>query len=200
MNHPFERLEMHCMSRLVICLAALICLMSTSGIRAHELEENRASLVLRNERQINVALYLNLAALSQRILAPKQAWLPFVSHLAAMSDEDFHTQWVKVQNSVEAGIDIQTTAGRSLRMHVWQWPEEKAVQKYFRELTMHSVVTPDAHLHETPFEIRFQTQSHMPVIAVNLKVSAALRPITLVATQPRQTRIDLDMEQATVRF
>ncbi len=120
--------------------------------------------------------------------------------MAAMSNEDFHAQWIKIQDTVQTGIEIQSTTGRSLRMNVWHWPDEGSVQKHFRELTMQSVIAPDAHRHETPFEIRFQVQSPMPVSAVTLKVAQALRPITLVATQPRQSRIDQDMGRGLVIF
>lgn len=56
---------------------------------SHELQENSASLVLRNERQVSITFYLNLSELMHKTLAPKQNRFELVAKLAATSEDDF---------------------------------------------------------------------------------------------------------------
>ena len=65
--------------------------------QSHELQENRASLVLRNEREISVTFYLNLTELLHKTLMPKQDRFEHTAKLAAMHEADFSKQYGDVK-------------------------------------------------------------------------------------------------------
>lgn len=168
--------------------------------QSHELQENRASLVLRNERQISVTFYLNLTELLHKTLMPKQDRFEHTAKLAAMNEADFSKQYGDVKKLIESSVLFNATPGKKINVREWQWPEPKVAQKNIRELTMQSVVSSGQHLHENPIEVRLQIQSDESIDPLMLELPVSMKPMTLVASRPKQTRFDLSAKKITINF
>jgi hypothetical protein len=168
--------------------------------QSHELQENRASLVLRNERQISVTFYLNLTELLHKTLMPKQDRFEHTAKLAAMNEADFSKQYGDVKKLIESSVLFNATPGKKINVREWQWPEPKVAQKNIRELTMQSVVSSGQHFHENPIEVRLQIQSDESIDPLMLELPVSMKPMTLVASRPKQTRFDLSAKKITINF
>jgi len=168
--------------------------------QSHELQENRASLVLRNERQISVTFYLNLTELLHKTLMPKQDRFEHTAKLAAMNEADFSKQYGDVKKLIESSVLFNAAPGKKINVREWQWPEPKVAQKAIRELTMQSVVSSGQHLHENPIEVRLQIQSDESIDPLMLELPVSMKPMTLVASRPKQTRFDLSAKKITINF
>jgi len=168
--------------------------------QSHELQENRASLVLRNERQISVTFYLNLTELLHKTLMPKQDRFEHTAKLAAMNEADFSKQYGDLKKLIESSVLFNAAPGKKINVREWQWPEPKVAQKNIRELTMQSVVSSGQHFHENPIEVRLQIQSDESIDPLMLELPVSMKPMTLVASRPKQTRFDLSAKKITINF
>jgi len=167
---------------------------------SHELNENRASLVLRNERQISVTFYLNLTEVLHKTLMPKQDRFEHTAKLAAMNEADFLKHYGDAKKLIESSVLLKAASGKKINVREWQWPEPKVAQKAIRELTMQSVVSSGQHLHENPIEVRLQIQSDESIDPLVLELPVSMKPMTLVASRPKQTRFDLSARKITINF
>jgi len=167
---------------------------------SHELNENRASLVLRNERQISVTFYLNLTEVLHKTLMPKQDRFEHTAKLAAMNEADFLKHYGDAKKLIESSVLLKAASGKKINVREWQWPEPKVAQKAIRELTMQSVVSSGQHLHENPIEVRLQIQSDESIDPLVLELPVSMKPMTLVASRPKQTRFDLSAKKITINF
>ena len=190
-------------SKLKVHLATLLILSTQFVVTpaySHELQENRAALVLRNDRLISATLYLNLIEVLKKTSAPMGDPIELTAKLAAMSDAEFAKQFNMMKKMIQSGIVLKTVAGKPLKLGNWQWPEVGEVQKQSREITMRVVLSPSDHFHETPLEVRFQIQSEEPFSSVRVELPEALRPITLIATRPKQVRLSVGTTGLVVDF
>ena len=195
MGEVFSKLKGHLATLLILSTQFVV-----TTAYSHELKENRAALVLRNDRLISATLYLNFSEVVKKTLAPMGDPIELTAKLAAMSDAEFAKQFNMMKKMIQSGIVFKTVAGKPLKLGNWQWPEVGEVQKQSREITMRVLVSPSDHFHETPLEVRFQIQSEEPFSSVRVELPEALRPITLVATRPRQTRLNGSTPSSIVDF
>ena len=180
-------------------LSLNVIILTTNSL-SHELQENRASLVLRNERQISITFYLNLSELMHKTIAPKQNRFELVAKLAATSDDDFLKNYDFTKKNTEGSVFFKHTSGKKIAVREWQWPDPKTAQKSMRELTMQTVVGSSSHVHENPIEVKLQIQSDMSIDSLMLELPSSMRPMTLVASRPKQTRFDLSAKDITIHF
>lgn len=166
----------------------------------HELAENRASLVQRNDRQVNVTFYLNISEVLQKTLMPRQDRFEHTAKLSAMNESDFLKQYVITKSLIESSVLFKSASGEKMRVKDWQWPDPKVIQKNLRELTMQSVTGSGQHVHENPVEIRLQIQSAESLESLTLELPVTLKPMTLVASRPKQTRFDNSVTKVTINF
>ena len=170
------------------------------SVHPHELQENRASLVLRNDRQVNVTFYLNMSEVLQKTLTPTQDRFEHTAKLSAMNEGEFLKQYGITKNLIESSVIFRSASGKQLKITDWQWPEPRVMQKGLRDLTMQSVVGSGHHFHENPFEIRLHIQSTEPLESLTLELPVTLKPITLVASRPKQKRFDNSTTKVTINF
>ena len=180
-------------------LSLNVIILPTNSL-SHELQENRASIVLRNDRQISIAFYLYISEVLNKVLMAKQDHFEHNAQLASMNENDFLKQYEITKKIIEAAVVFKTISGKQIDTNQWQWPGHKEVQKHIRELTMQSVVGSSHHVHENPIEVRVQMQSNEPVVSLLLELPEALKPITIVSSRPKQTRLDLYDKKILVNF
>ena len=179
---------------------ALSTALFDKAAHSHELQENRASLVLRNERQISITFYLNLSELMHKTIAPKQNRFELVAKLAATSEDDFLKNYDFTKKNTEGSVFFKHASGKKITAREWQWPDPKTAQKSMRELTMQTVVGSSSHVHENPIEVKLQIQSDVSLDSLLLELPSSMRPMTLVASRPKQTRFDLSAKEITIHF
>lgn len=176
---------------LVLWLCALP-LLSTS---AHELQENKVSLTLREH--VDAVFYLNLLDTLQRISTKPTPRLQLLASLASQSEDEFAKTWKATTSSFQAEVQFRAS-GKALATSPWVWTDARQVHQYLREVTMSSIATPDQHVHDMTFEARVQIKSKETTLNVTLPES--LKPMTLVTLVPKQYRIERGSPKINLSF
>ena len=185
-----------CMRFTLACCLALVAATTAS----HELNENRASLVLRQERLVSVTFYLNIGVVLLKTLNPEQNLFEHTARLSTMGENEFAKQYARAKNLLETSVRFKTDGDQTIRATHWQWPDAHKVQQHLRQWTMQATVATDQHTHENPLEVSLQLQSEQEIRALVLELPAALRPMTVVSSRPKQSRIDPATLRARITF
>jgi hypothetical protein len=171
-------------------LGALLTIAGTGAAAAHELAENRATLVLRDQNHVSVTLFIAFSEALHRALAPRSSLQEFLLAHAAMPPEAFKAALSKAESRFEAETGAETADGRRLVFERWAWPEPAAVQRSLRERAMQALVAPGEHAHETVLEVRAEFQSTRAIESVRVRFPSALERVLVVSYRPKQVWVE----------
>ena len=94
---------------------------------AHELQENRATLVLRDRTHVSVTLYVAYAEALQLALAPQRPLAAFLLVYSAMKPEDLQRELLRAQSRFESTTRLYGPAGAEVTLTNWRWPDLKTM-------------------------------------------------------------------------
>ena len=176
------------MTRLL--LMALLAAMASA--HAHELPDNRVTLVLRDATHLSLTGLIDYPAALNQALAPQQSAQEFAVRCAAMTPAEFQQGLNRAHDKFKAGILLTLPSGEALTFTHWRWPEAAGVQARLRERAMRAVVGgPEAgHLHEPPLEIHAEASAAQPLAAVRTRLPREFGPVLLVSYRPHQTWLE----------
>lgn len=177
----------------------LACLTAT----AHDLQESRAQLVLRDPTHISVTLYLNYPEILRQVLSPGRDLASFLVMYSAMKPEDLRQQLLKAQSRLQADTHILAKSGpgsppRELTLGNWIWPDQREVQAMFQQLVVQSVV--GDHLHLSPAEIHADANGPLPISSVTVILPEQFQKVLVVSYRPRQVWVGRDLPNPDIRF
>lgn len=174
---------------------------------AHELQVNRATLVLRDERHLSLSLYIDYVEALHASLAPERPKEAFLAQFSAMKPAELQAHLQRVQQQWTQQIELRALdSGRApagqtnLLLRNWVWPDAARVQRLLQERMMQTLVAPGGHLHEEPTEIRAESSPTRAVNAVRLTLPRALGRVLVVSYRPRQLWVDPGAASAAIRF
>ena len=177
---------------------AITILLSTaiSAAHAHEMTENRATLVLRDSTHVSMTLFIDYPEALHRALSPKQKFQEFVLTFSAMNPEVFSVAVGKAQALFQAQIQVLNAMGKPASGDQWRWPEPIRVQAMLREHAMQMLVAVGEHAHDAPLEIRAEfslpkpdtSSGHSPSVRVTFP--AAFRRVLVVSYRPNQVWVN----------
>lgn len=180
----------------VATLIGIVCLLALGVAQAHEMTENRATLVLRDSTHVSMTLFIDYPEALHRALAPRQNFQEFVLAFSAMTPEVFSAAVVKTQTQFQAQIQVLNEAGKPASSDQWRWPEPNRVQAMLREHAMQMLVNAGGHAHEAPLEIRAEFSvpkpdtTAAPSSSVRVKFPAAFRRVLVVSYRPNQVWVN----------
>lgn len=182
-------------------LLLALSLAATDGARvsAHEVETNRLTLVLRDERHVSITYYIDYPTALHRALAPASPFNEFIVAHSAMPLPELR----KALSRAEALLETQTriTATSSpLRIGSWKWPEAARAQTLLREVAMAGLVDPTGHAHMPPLEVRAEGLASRAITALDVSLPEALGNVIVVSYRPRQTAIGAGVKSVRVTF
>ena len=173
--------------RLLACVAATLVLLVAQRSSAHELAENRATMVLRDHNHVAITLYLNYSDVLHRTLAPARSFAEFVLAFSALSPEQFAAQLKKAQTQLQSQIKVLPRPTTEALMRRWVWPAAASVQALLRDRAMQMLAAPNDHAHEPTLEVRVELQTTGRVSAVSAAFPAEFRRVLVVSYRPNQT-------------
>ena len=173
--------------RLLPCVAATLVLLVAQRSSAHELAENRATMVLRDQNHVAITLYLNYSDVLHRTLAAEQSFAEFVLAFSALSPEQFAAQLNKAQTRLQSQIKVLPRPATEASMRRWVWPAATRVQALLRDRAMQMLVAPNDHAHEAPLEVRVELQTTGRVSAVSAVFPPEFRRVLVISYRPKQT-------------
>ena len=157
---------------------------------AHELPDNRATLVQRDARHITLLLNADLPELMHQMLAPKRAFAEFAMATSSVSPAQFTTAATAVQKSIEKTLRVTDDKGGALVVSNWVWPQTAQLQAAMRERAMALVINPDDHAQAGALEVRADLRSSQPVKALRVQFPPALKRVMLVTYHPNQVWVE----------
>jgi hypothetical protein len=184
-------------ARTLLALAAFAVVSCAAS--AHELADNRATLVLRDRTHLSLTLFIRYTEAVHRALAPRASYGEFLLALSTMSAGDFEKQLRRAHDSLQSGIRVTVDGGREAMLSNWTWPDPGRAQKLFQREVMEATVG-DEHRHAEPVEIRADVASAAAITSASVRFGAAFGNVLLVWYQPRQTWVEAGQASPTVRF
>ena len=121
---------------------------------AHELQENRATLVLRDKTHIAVTMCIAYGDALHLALMPQRPLASFLVIYSAMKPEDLRKQLLRAQEKFQSSTRLYLSPGpgREIPITNWIWPDAKQVQALLQQRIMAAVADPNGHSHEQPIE------------------------------------------------
>ena len=183
-------------------LALVLLSMLGSTAQAHELQDSRATLVLRDNQHIAVTFFVDYPAVLHQALAPQMLFHEFALQHSAMPPSVFAAQLLAAQRTLQLGTQLVLRSGKTAPLALWAWPEATAVQKALRQRAIEAVVGARDHPHADHSEIRAEAQSNNPkdMANVTLQLPAAFKKTLVVFYQPKQVWVERGKTSASIRF
>jgi len=152
---------------------------------AHELEDNRATVVLREPNHLTLTLYLAYPELLHRALAPDRPFAEFLLAASAAEPAALDQQLRAAHARFEAGLRVEIEPGLELAPAHWSWPAAAQLQQLLRQRAMENV-TGAGHAHPAPLEVHAELRTPRPVTALRLRFPPEFRRVLVVAYRPTQ--------------
>ncbi len=175
-------------------------LLLAGACMAHELEENRATLVLRDKTHVSVTLYVALADPLRLVLAPQQPLPEFLAVYSAMNPAELQKQLVRAQSRFQPKVKLSLPAGGEIPLTNWVWPDARKVQALFQQRIMQAVVNPAGHSHEDPLEIHAEVVATVEITSVRVQFPEEFGKVLVVAYRPTQIWVEPKMVSPVIRF
>ena len=189
----------HPLKKFIASIFILIAI-NTHVVNSHEVIENRASIVLRNKNHLQISIYLNIGQVLYLMSNQKEEWTSFISFYAALSDAQFNEEIKKTKLLIQNGIYIQSIIGTNLQITAWRWPDNKSLREHIRNLAMQALVAPELHGHAKPIEIFAQSIDTKNISNLSIGIIPALRPMTIVTTEPKLYRLESSQSLKVIQF
>ncbi len=183
-----------------LCLFGLVLLLFFTSARAHELPNNRLTLVLRNEHHLAITYFIDYPQALHQALAPQKTMPEFAIMHSTMSAAEFQKVLLKAQLSFIAGTKIVMPNGDPLKVSHWRWPEPAKVQALLQKQIMKAVVAANEHEHEEPIEIQAHATSVHKITSVAISMPIAFGTTTVVSYQPKQILVGPKAMNTVIKF
>ena len=186
------------LKRLLAC--AFVPLFLTGSAAAHELDENRATLVLREGGHIAMTIYLSYPEVLHLAMAPTSSMQEFLIAASAMPPEQFQESLRRAEVQLTAGIRLLAADGKPLPLSNWYWPAPAQAQAQLQHRVMQAIVSPDEHPAEEPLEIYADALANRQISGVRVAFPAAFQRVLVVAYQPEQAWVEGEELSTPIAF
>ena len=180
--------------------AALLMLAACGPLRAHELLENRATLVQREATFVSMTLYIDLPEALHRAIAPKRSFEAFAVAHANLPLDAFNAVLMPTISRMQSETHVTTGKDQVIAVGRWAWPEPARVQASLRERLMAAVVAPGDHAHAAPLEVRAELRSGKPITSLRVRFAAALGRVMVVSYRPQQVWVEPRSPSPNITF
>ena len=170
------------------------------GLAAHELSDNRATLVLRDDTHLSLTVYVSLADALHQALAPKTSLQQFLVVYSAMNPEGFQKELLRAQARFQSSTRLIVGAKREVPFTNWVWPEAKQVQDLLRYQTMQAIADPNAHTHETPVAIHADANAAEKITMVRVQFPDEFQKVLVVSYRPDQVWVESKAMSPVIKF
>lgn len=179
----------------------LVCLFVSSTV-AHELQDNRATLVLRDNQHLALTLFVDYPKVLHQVLAPQSTAQEFMLVHSAMTYQEFQAQLLAAQRKLQSSTSLTMRNGKASALVNWVWPQAASVHQLLQQRAMQAVVAPKDHAHMMPMEIRAEAKSSnsSDFSAVTLQLPPALQQVLVVSYRPKQVWLKLNTPSPVIRF
>jgi hypothetical protein len=155
----------------------------------HELQDNRASLVLRDRTHLSVTLYLSYPEALHLALAPQRQFAAFLLIYSEMKVEDLQKELLRAQARFQSSTHL-FLPDKEASLVNWVWPDAKSVQAMLQRRVMQAMVDPDAHAHEAPVEVHADVNAAQDIQSVRVQFPREWQKVLVVWFRPSQQWVE----------
>ena len=177
--------SVHFLHRFAACLGPL-AFFAWGTVSAHELQENRATLVQRENTLVTMTLYVDLPQALYQSLAPQVSFVEFAAAHANLPPDVFKSVLLRAQSRLQTEIRATRPSGQALTFQRWAWPEPTQVQAALRERLMEAMVAPGEHSHVPPLEVRAELHAAQPMPALRMEFPPVFGRVLVMSYRPKQ--------------
>jgi hypothetical protein len=185
-------------------LLGLVALLSIISAHGHELPENRATMVLRDETHVSLTFYVDYPDVLYAVLAPKKSHRDFLLAYSAMKPEDFQQKMLLAQSKLQSETRATLNGGKEVIITGWVWPDAARIQTMIQQEVMESMVgtnaNTNAHTHEAPTEIRANITHDKSIKSASIQFAEAFGKIMLVSYRPQQNWVMPKQVSPQIKF
>ncbi len=178
--------------------AALLVLAFAHTGGAHDLQENRASLVLRDSRHLTVTLYVTYEEALRLALAPQRPPAEFLVMYSAMKPDAFQKELQRAQTKFQSGIRLTLADGKELPLTNWNWPDASQVQSLLQRRIMQAMVDPNGH--GDPVEIHADAVARDEIATVKIQFPEEFQTVLVVSYRPSQVWVAPKSSSPAIQF
>jgi hypothetical protein len=179
---------------------ALTLLSLAPAAGAHELQANRATLVLRDETHISITLYIAYADALHLALAPRQPMAEFLTMYSAMNPDALQKEMLQAQAKFLANTRLYLATGTEIPLTNWIWPDARQVQAMMQRRIMQALVDPAGHAHDEPIEIHADGTATQKIAAVRVQFPEDFQQVLVVSYKPAQVWVEEKSWSPPIRF
>ncbi len=179
---------------------AMALLWAMPNADAHELQANRATLVLRDDTHISVTMYIAYADALHLALAPQRDMAEFLVAYSAMNPEALQKELWRAQAKFKAEMKFYLATGTEVPLTNWAFPDAKQVQAMMQQRIMQAMVDPAGHAHDEPLEIRADANGAEKMGAVRVQFPEEFQRVLVVSYKPSQVWVEEKAWSPVVRF
>lgn len=182
----------------ILCAAVFWC--STTNCLAHELPDNRLTLVMRESHHVTMTFYINYIDALHDALSPKSSEQEFMLAYSTMTPQAFQKELQRAQAQFQTATKITLRSGKEATISNWAWPDAARVQAQLQERVVQALVAPTAHIHTAPSEVRAEIKSNNAMDAIKLHLPEEFQPVTVVSYRPSQIMIKPKAPALWIKF
>lgn len=175
------------MKKIYLFFCLLVAMTAALG---HEATDNRATLVLRDNRHLAVTLYINYAEAMHQTLMPSRPFEEFLLTHSAMDGGKFQRAALQAQTQFQNALKIYNNDRSELNVVRWQWPAPILLQQSLRERAMLLLRGAAAHVHAAPLEIHAELSAEQDLEAVLIQFPAEFQKVLVVSYRPSQVTVE----------
>lgn len=181
--------------------ATLGLALPTLTAAAHELEDNRATLVLRDRTHLSATIFLAYPEALHQALAPQREFMAFLLIYSAMKPDSLQKELLKAQSQFELSTHLYVGPGKEVVTFIhWTWPDLKQVQAILQQRVMQAMVDPRTHSHEAPVEIHADANALREITSVRVQFPGEFQKVLVVAYRPSQLWLEGKTLSTEIRF
>lgn len=166
---------------------------------AHELVDNRATLVLRDRSHLSLTVYLSYPEALHQALLPLREFAAFLLIYSSMDPVKFEKELARAQKSFQAQLRVFVPE-KEVVLSGWSWPDAKAVQEILRQRVMRAMVDPNVHAHEPPMEVRAEAVAAQEIAGARVQFPAEWQRVLVVWYRPLQQWVEGKTLSPVLRF
>lgn len=175
--------------RVLLAILALGSVTPVRAVAAHEIAEAAATVVVRDERHVELRLTVPWADVLHRRMMPTRTRMEFLQRVVSGPTAEIAAAIAAVQAEVERGTRLRTD-GAGVAFTHWRWPSTREVRDAMRTELM-SRMAGDADTHPSRLLSTAEAISGN-VPAARLSFGRALGPVLLTVVRPREEWVPPD--------
>jgi len=167
---------------------------------SHELPENRATFILRDDNHVSLTLYLNLPEVLRRALAPQRSFAEFVLVYSAMDAARFKAAVEDAEARMRQATAITDGTGRAPAVQKWAWPRIEDTHSELQSLAAQLLLAPNQPPHDDPAEVHADLVTFGRTESLRASFPQEFDRVLAVSYRPKQVWVETGTKSPEIQF